>query len=150
MGELAKDYGGPRKEWIRLVNLAMKEKYFEKGLGELLAEDYYYVGVMMGIALLQNGQLPTIMPLDMVNSITEASSNACVQNLQKGLDKFGLIQIFKSKPVLLHLLRPSDMHLTAKMLIQYLKPVFAPEGSVAHAKEKEVCIQAPVKPVLIN
>ena len=56
MGEIAKDYGGPRKEWIHLVNSAMKDKYFEKGLRELLAEDYYYVGVMMGIALLQNGQ----------------------------------------------------------------------------------------------
>ena len=47
MGEVAKDYGGPRKEWIRLVNSAMKEKYFDKGLREFLADDYYYVGVMM-------------------------------------------------------------------------------------------------------
>ena len=54
MGEKAKDLGGPRKEWIRLMNLAIKEKYFDHGLRQYLADDYYYVGIMMGIALLQN------------------------------------------------------------------------------------------------
>ena len=47
MGEMAKDYGGPRKKWIRLVNSAVKNKYFENGLRELLADDYFYVCVMM-------------------------------------------------------------------------------------------------------
>ena len=55
MGEKAKDLGGPRKEWIRLLNLSIKEKYFDHGLRQYLADDYCY----MGIALLQNGQLPT-------------------------------------------------------------------------------------------
>lgn len=138
MGEVAKDYGGPRKEWIRLVNSAMKTKYFDNGLREFLADDYYYVGVMMGIALLQNGQLPTILPLDIVESLTQPSLNMCVSNLQKGLNKFGLIKIFQSNPVLLHLLRPSNTQLTAKILIQLLNPVFSPEGSTAYSREKEV------------
>lgn len=55
MGEKARDLGGPRKEWIRLMNLAIKEKYFDHGLREHLSDDYFYVGIMMGIALLQNG-----------------------------------------------------------------------------------------------
>ena len=42
-GELAQDSGRPRKEWIRLCN-QIKTKYFECGLKEHLAEDYYYVG----------------------------------------------------------------------------------------------------------
>jgi len=138
MGEVAKDYGGPRKEWIRLVNSAMKTKYFDNGLREFLADDNYYVGVMMGIALLQNGQLPTILPLDIVESLTQPSLNMCVSNLQKGLNKFGLIKIFQSNPVLLHLLRPSNTQLTAKILIQLLNPVFSPEGSTAYSREKEV------------
>lgn len=54
IGEEARDLGGPRKEWIRLmINHAMKEKYFANGLREFLSDEYFFVGVMMGIALLQ-------------------------------------------------------------------------------------------------
>ena len=138
IGEVAKDYGGPGKEWIRLVNSAMKEKYFDKDLREFIADDYYYIGVMMGIALLQNGQLPTILPLDIIDSLIQPSTSVCVANLQKGLNNFGLIRIFQSKPILLHLLRPGNTCLTARILIQLFNPVFAPEGSIAYSKEKEV------------
>ena len=55
IGELARDLGGPRKEWIRLMNAAIKNKYFDNGLREYLADDYYHVGIMIGIALLQGG-----------------------------------------------------------------------------------------------
>ncbi len=58
MGERCEDLGGQRKEWIRMMNHAMKEKYFDHGLREMLAEDYYYVGIIIAVALLQNGQLP--------------------------------------------------------------------------------------------
>lgn len=139
MGEVARDYGGPRKEWIPLMNSAMKEKYFDNGLRELLFEDYYHVGLMMGIALLQNGQLPTILPADIIESLTEeATLNACITNLKRGLNKFGLVKIFKFKPTLLHLLRPSNTQLTARIVIQLLNPVFSPEGSTALSREKEV------------
>ena len=57
-GEEAEDRGGPRKEWIRLCNQKIQLKYFEQGLKEHLASDYFYVGQMAAIALLQNGQLP--------------------------------------------------------------------------------------------
>ena len=36
--EMAKDFGRPRKEWIALVNKAIKEKYFDNGLRDLLAD----------------------------------------------------------------------------------------------------------------
>ncbi|PFX17859.1 hypothetical protein AWC38_SpisGene17805 [Stylophora pistillata] len=52
MGEEARDLGGPRKEWIRLLNHAMKEKNFANGLREFLSDEYFFVGVMMGVALL--------------------------------------------------------------------------------------------------
>ena len=52
MGEMARDMGGPRKEWIRCVNCAIKEKYFDHGLLDFCCNDYFYVGLMMGIALL--------------------------------------------------------------------------------------------------
>ena len=59
MGEEARDLGVPRKEWI-LMDHAMKEKYFANGLREFLADDYFFVGVMIGTALLQNDQLPCL------------------------------------------------------------------------------------------
>ena len=40
LGEMAKDYG-PRKEWIALVNKAIK-KYFDNGLRDLLADEYFF------------------------------------------------------------------------------------------------------------
>ena len=61
MGEESVDQGGPRKEWIRLMNRQMKDKYFDNGLRQYLSKDYYYVGVMLGVAMLQNGQMPAFI-----------------------------------------------------------------------------------------
>lgn len=138
MGEIAQDLGGPRKEWIRLMNAALKAKYFDNGLKEFLSEQYYFVGVMVGVALLQNGQIP-YLPLDITNSITDENSpNSCIANLKRGLDMFGLRQLFQRVPVLLHLLRPRTSTTTAKMLIHLLKPQFSEEGSSSFLKEKEI------------
>ena len=46
--QCANDYGGPRKEFFRLVMLSIKEKYFDKGIREHLADDYETVGILMG------------------------------------------------------------------------------------------------------
>ena len=60
---MAKDYGGPRNEWIALVNKAIKKKKnFNNGLHDLLADKYFFLGIMVAIALFQNGQLPVYMP----------------------------------------------------------------------------------------
>ena len=61
MGEESVDQGGPCKEWIRLMNRQMKDKYFDNGLRQYLSKDYYYVGVMLGVAMLQNGQMPAFI-----------------------------------------------------------------------------------------
>ena len=128
MGELARDLGGPRKEWIRLMNMAIKDKDFNKGLREHLADDYCYVGVMMGIALLQNGQLRCYMPLDAIDKLTTVTSK-CISNIQTGLDVFGLAKIMRKFPILLHLLRPTNHRLTPKNLIRLLQPTFSEEGT---------------------
>ena len=57
-GEQAEDKGGPRQEWIMLCNQKIQLKYFEHCLKEHLASDYFYIGQMAAVALLQNGQLP--------------------------------------------------------------------------------------------
>ena len=128
MGELARDLGGPRKEWIRLMNMAIKDKYFNKVLREHLADEYCYVGVMMGIALLQNGQLRCYMPLDAIDKLTTVTSK-CISNIQTGLDVFGLAKIMRKFPILLHLLRPTNHRLTPKNLIRLLQPTFSEEGT---------------------
>ena len=53
MGEECIDQDGPRKEWIRLMNQAIREKYFDRGLRPLLAQDYYFVGIMGGCLYLK-------------------------------------------------------------------------------------------------
>lgn len=128
MGELTRDLGGPRKEWIRLMNMAIKDKYFNKGLREHLADEYCYVGVMMGIALLQNGQLPCYMPLDAIDKLNTVTSK-CISNIQTGLDVFGLAKIMRKFPILLHLLRPTNHRLTPKNLIRLLQPTFSEGGT---------------------
>ena len=138
MGEKAKNLGGPRKEWIRLMNLAIKEKYFDNGLRQYLADDYYYVGIMMGIALLQNGQLPTFLPLNVIEELVKSTSECCIINLQRGLDVFGLLKIFQKVPVLLHLLRPTTHNLAPKMLLHLLSPKFSEEGSSTYQREKQL------------
>ena len=139
MGEEATDLGGPRKEWIRLMNHAMKEKYFANGLREFLSDEYYFIGVMMGIALLQNGQLPCFLPLDVIDRlVNRQEQDKCIINLQRGLNMFGLTRVFRYKPIMLHLLRPSNASLTSAMLLKLLKPAFSPDGSTACSKEKEV------------
>lgn len=40
------------------MDQALQSKYFDCGLKKQLREDYYFVGQMAAIALLQNGQAP--------------------------------------------------------------------------------------------
>ena len=111
-GEQAVDSGGPRREWIRLCNQQIKVKYFDNGIKEHLLEDYFYVGQMVSIALLQNGQLPVYIPEDILQAI------------------------FVGK---LYLLRPSAIStLSVRRLLFLLKPEFSDEGSNALSREKAV------------
>ena len=98
MGEESFDLDGPRKEWINLMNKAFYTKYFEHGLRDLLANDYSNVGVMMAIAVFQNGQLPTYVPEDILQN------NQCVKKLIEGLEITGLGTILREFPMMLHFL----------------------------------------------
>lgn len=138
MNEKSRDLGGPRKEWIRLMNISIKEKYFDNGLREHLFEDYYHVGVMIGIALLQNGQLPRYMPLDIIDKLITTTTDKCISNIQQGLDVFGLTKIMRNFPILLHLLRPSNHQLTPNILLKLLHAKFSEEGSSALLREKQM------------
>ena len=96
IGEMASDLGDPRKKWIRHVNRAIKEKYFDHGLLYYCSTDYFFVGLMMGIALLQNGQLPRFLPEDIITRLVQLSDDPCIAQLQNGLQIFGFVQFFSS------------------------------------------------------
>ncbi|KAK3741250.1 hypothetical protein QZH41_007449 [Actinostola sp. cb2023] len=82
-GENAVDSGGPRKEWIRLFNQDTKQKYFDHGLKEHLAEDYFYIGQMAAIALLQNGQIPRYFPEECLQDIFVNEKKTVLNALSK-------------------------------------------------------------------
>ena len=140
MGEECVDQGGPRKEWIRLMNQAIKEKYFDHGLRPLLAQDYYFVGVMMAVALLQNGQLPVFVEESTLQQIVSLGEcfDPCVRQIRHGLEELGMLSALHELPMLVHLLRPQARgKLSVQMLLHILKPNFSEEGSNT-LKKKEV------------
>eukprot|EP00794_Sanderia_malayensis_P008538 gene8538-9450_t len=145
MGEQCVDLGGPRKEWIRMMNHAIKEKYFDHGLREMLAEDYYYVGIMIAVALLQNGQLPVFMEENITQHIISTSLDQCIIQLQRGLEMLGMYSAFQQLPMLCNLLRPgAPMALNVQKLLQLLQARFSEEGSNSRKHEKE-CYQMFIK-----
>jgi len=139
-GENAADRGGPRKEWIRLFNQETKKKYFDNGLKEHLAEDYFFIGQMAAIALLQNGQVPRYFPEKCLQDIfvSEDESSDCISQLKKGMDTLGIHKFGRKHPIFLHLLRPSTSRLTVPILIHLLQPSFAETGSNARMYENQV------------
>ena len=150
MGELAQDMGGPRLEWIELVNKEMQTKYFEHGLREHLSDEYYYVGIMCCIALLQNGQIPRIFPSEVLDQLFDATAvitSPCIQQLQKGLQELGLLDVFCSFPIIRHIFQPVSQPLAAKRVIQLLQPQFSCEGSNAFMRKKRsICFVHQIYP----
>ena len=141
MGEESVDQGGPRKEWIRLMNRQMKEKYFDNGLRQYLSKDYYYVGVMVGVAMLQNGQMPAFIDDSILQEVLSPnkSANACIGEMQAGLEMLGMLSALQQLPMLVHLLRPDSQHkVNVPKLLLILKPNFSEEGSNTLRYEKEV------------
>ncbi|XP_022780955.1 uncharacterized protein LOC111322165 isoform X1 [Stylophora pistillata] len=100
-GEKARDYGGPRREFFRLTLTAIKEKYFDNGIRDLLADEYYIVGVIIGLSIIQNGKITQFFSEDQLENIFNSiQSSAAYCNLQKGLDKLGICMVCKQLPLL--------------------------------------------------
>ena len=139
-GEKARDAGGPRKEFFRLCLKKIKEKYFENGLRELLAEEYEYVGVIMALSMLQNGPIPRFVPEDILQEVfSETPPGPCTAALRRGFKKLGLYQIALNLPMFLHLMRPNEANqLSRRKLVLLLNPSFSEEGSNAHKYEHAV------------
>ena len=64
------------------------------------------------------------------------TENPCIAKLKQGLNVFGLLQIMRKFPILLHLLRQHNQALSERMLLKLLAPAFSEEGSSMYLKEK--------------
>ena len=139
IGENALDYGGLRLEWIGLMNRAIKEKYFQDGLKSHYMEDYFYVGVMVGISLVQGGIVPMIFnneELDQIFNVIEPNQIIC--EVLRGLDEFNLVAVLRNFPIMRHLFTESNFKLSPNYLIKTLKTEFSPNGSNTKTREKKV------------
>lgn len=141
-GEQAVDSRGPRKEWIRLCNQKIRDTYFDNGLKEHMSEDYFYIGQMVCIALLQNGQLPVYIPEEILQSIfidKDVELPPCVRELKCGMNTLGIPMFGRKYPMLLYLLRPSSIiSLSVRHLLFLLKADFSEEGSNMLIHEKAI------------
>ncbi|XP_070569422.1 uncharacterized protein [Ptychodera flava] len=129
--EKAQDYGGPRKEFFVLVLRELKEKYFDNGLKEHMAEDYETVGKIMALSMLQNGKLPRFLNADIISQLlTDDPATPCIVHLRKGLDALGIYQLFRGIPTFHYLFQVNEASaLTMRKLMHLLKPIFSEEGS---------------------
>ncbi|XP_022778455.1 uncharacterized protein LOC111320014 [Stylophora pistillata] len=141
-GEDVVDLGGPRREWLRIVCREIKEKYFDRGLRRYLAKDYFNVGIMLALTLLQNGPMPAFIEEEILNDVLTSSpqsSNPCIAEVQAGLEKLGMLSALQKLPMLHYLLRPNSQHpITVPKLLGLLKPKYSEQGSNALKHEKEL------------
>ncbi|KXJ11675.1 hypothetical protein AC249_AIPGENE7130 [Exaiptasia diaphana] len=139
-GEMAEDYGGPRKEFFSLILRAVDEFFFKNGLKEHLKTDYHTVGVIMALSMLQNGKMPCFLSEEQLQETFHAvQPNPCLLALREGLKELGIYQIAKEIPTLLHLLRKNTSHfLTIRQLQSMLKPEFSPDGSNSRRYEGDI------------
>ena len=138
-GEMAHDNGGPRKEFFTLCLREIKEKFFDNGLREVLADNYEKVGIIMAMSIIQNGPVPRFLEESILKELFEAAEpSPCIAKLRLGFAKLGLYQIGKAVPIFIHLMRPSPAYeLTRRKLISLLPPSFSEEGSNARRHEME-------------
>ncbi|XP_071947526.1 uncharacterized protein [Antedon mediterranea] len=142
--ERAADYGGPRKEFFVLALRAIKDGYFDNGMKEHVPEEYYYIGIIMAMSIVQNGKLPQFMHSDLIDELVNSSApSECITNLRKGLAKLGIYQLCCHIPTFVHLFRPSPAALlSVKKMKELLKPSFkGSDGSNTKIFESSVYAQ---------
>lgn len=92
-GEVAKDFGGPRKEFFSIILRSIKEKFFDNGIIPD-NDDYETVGLILGMSMLQNGVIPCFLKEDVIEDLFVKNSMAhSINKLRVGLSKVGIYQV---------------------------------------------------------
>ncbi|KXJ10283.1 hypothetical protein AC249_AIPGENE17508 [Exaiptasia diaphana] len=138
--ETAQDSGGPRKEFFRIVLQEIKETYFGDKLRSDVSDKYRTIGIIFGLSILQNGNIPLFLTEDLIQDIfSDADTSFCVKKIREGLSLLGIYQVACQVPTFLYLFRnTSQTTLTYKMLTTLLKPKFSDQGTNAEKFEKSV------------
>ena len=116
-----------------LVNREMKAKYFNNGLRQYLSQDYFYVGIMIAVAMLQNGQMPAFIENHILQEIlsTNKTLDPCVSEMKAGLEKLGMLSAPQQHPT---------VKIAVPRLLQMLEPNFSEEGSNAIRMRKSIIL----------
>ncbi|XP_057312418.1 uncharacterized protein LOC130653938 [Hydractinia symbiolongicarpus] len=138
-GELAEDYGGPRKEFFQQIIREIKEKYFDCEINLFPLSDYYDIGIVFGLSLLQNGPFPQFLEEDDLQKIFFNEEPGKFNELRRAFKDLGIFQIVEAFPIMLHLFRPNpNATFTFKKLVNLLQPKWAAEGSNEHYRQKKL------------
>ncbi|XP_070556010.1 G2/M phase-specific E3 ubiquitin-protein ligase-like isoform X2 [Ptychodera flava] len=136
----AKDYGGPRKEFFALILREIKEKYFGDTLKEHLSEEYYLVGVILALSMLQNGKLAQFLADDVRQRLFDIEDETpCIAKLKDGLMTLGIHQLCMELPTMQYLFQPNTSSaLTINKLKSLLTPTFSETGTNSRRFEGEI------------
>lgn len=138
-GELAEDYGGPRKEFFQQIIREIKEKYFDCEINLFPLSDYYDIGIVFGLSLLQNGPFPQFLEEDDLQKIFFNEEPGKFNELRRAFKDLGIFQIVEAFPIMLHLFQPNpNATFTFKKLVNLLQPKWAAEGSNEHYRQKKL------------
>lgn len=116
--------------------MAIKEKYFDRGFKEYLANDYFHVGIILGTSLFQGGPIPKFLPSELLTKLDGYSLSSADKKLRTGMEKMGIIYMLKELPLLKHLfLNDNRPALTVKMLLNLIEVKFSEEGTLLSSGE---------------
>lgn len=106
-----------------------------------MAADYYFAGMIAGISLLQNGQIPRYFSEELINQIfvsDEPCTSLCILEFRRGLDRLGIHAFTQHVHQFVSIFRPVHNKITVRNFIQLLQPQFSEEGSNKFLFEKIV------------
>ena len=87
----------------------MKENYFNGGLKEELADEYIICGILMGLSMIQRGNIPQFLGEDILDELVYGSApSICLSRLRTGLQSVGIFQLMSNLPQFLQLFIPSN------------------------------------------
>ncbi|XP_060587126.1 uncharacterized protein LOC132742678 [Ruditapes philippinarum] len=138
-GETAEDLGGPRKEFFDLILQEIQKKFFDPIRDWIDNKEYETIGKIFALSMLQNGRLPRLFSAEILEEFFGDRPRSTLIALGQGMDALGMFQILKTHQFMQHLMTPrDDLHLTLKMILHLMKPVFSSEGSNKRVVESTI------------
>ena len=121
IGEAAVDVSGPRKEFLCLCRQDSEKDYFDCSLKEQLSNDHVFLGTVMALSSLQNGDITKFLSEDHLQEVLGSGQpSECLGKLRNGFNKVGIYQIANALPTFLHQFHPSPASVLSRWKLPYL------------------------------